>query len=70
MQNVQKMSEREAMVRRVREILGNEQANLWWQTPNPDLGGVPPLWMTPPTKRRALYHVIKTKLVKTAVRHS
>lgn len=60
-----KTSEREAMVRRVREVLGSEGATLWWQTPNPDLGGVPPLWMTPPAKRKELYRVIKTKLVKT-----
>jgi hypothetical protein len=61
------MSEREQMVRRVREVLGSEGANLWWQTPNPHLGGVPPLWMTPPAKRKALYRVIKTKLTKTPV---
>ena len=62
---MQKGNEREQMVRQVREVLGSKGATLWWQTPHPDLGGVPPLWMTPPTKRKQRYRVIKATLVKT-----
>ena len=62
---MQKSSERERLVRRVQEALGSEGAALWWQTPHPDLGGVPPLWMTPPTKRKQLYRVIKATLTSS-----
>jgi hypothetical protein len=65
---MQKVTERERMVRRVQEALGSRDAALWWQTPHPDLGGTPPLWMTPPAKRKQLYRVIKTTLVKTSPR--
>lgn len=63
---MQKASEREELVRQVREVLGSKAAAVWWQTPHPDLGGVPPLWMTPPGKRKQLYRVIKTTLEKTS----
>lgn len=53
-----KPEQRAAMAAMVLEILGPEKANLWWQTPNPMLGGVKPYYMVLMNREESLFSFI------------